>query len=174
MASTIYPIAPGSGSSDPGFVGVQGISQGQFNQIFGFGLIVPFRRGANDFVSSGGEEFVKSMVSQTLGTVCDSDFTQGEVPWRTEFGSLINFIRHKNNSEVAAELTRVYVIDALTRWVPQIRIKNVIVEKKKDLNGHQTILLAVLHYDIIEIRRPGNDVLISNVSQSLELLQLAA
>ncbi len=163
-----YPIAPAaapgeSSQSTPGFSPVQ------FVDFIGFGIITPFRRGSNDFVSSGNLPFLQSLISQVLGTASDSDYTQGELPWRTEFGSLVHFIRHQTNNDVAAELGRVYVADALARWVPQIRLNRINVEKKKGPDGRLTVLLISLNYDVIGINRPGNDVLIPNVNQSVAL-----
>lgn len=173
MTTKTYSIESGAGSPlDPEFIG-EGFNPSEFAGILGFGVITPFRRGANDFTNSGGVAFLQSMISQVLGVACDSDYTQGELPWRTEFGSLVHFIRHKNNDAVAGELARVYVADALGRWVPQIRIKDVTIERKNGPEGAKNILLVALLYDIIGINRPGNEVLIPDVSQTVELAAAA-
>ena len=48
--------------------------------------------------------------------------SSGELPWRTSFGAGLHLLRHQRNDEVLAELARVYVRDALTRWVPSARL----------------------------------------------------
>lgn len=54
--------------------------------ILGFGPISPFRRDKkSDFAAAGGETLIRSAVQQVLGTACASDFTQGEIPWRTDY-----------------------------------------------------------------------------------------
>ena len=141
-----------------------------FPSFLGFGIVTPFRREASDFASAGGVEHIQSMVSQVLGTRAGSDFTQGELLWRSDFGSLIEHLRHKNNTPIIQDLARVYVAEALSRWIPQIRLKKVEASKKEGPNGRETILLLRIVYDIIGVQQGGNNVLLSNVSQNLELL----
>ena len=43
-----------------------------------------------------------------------------ELPWRTEFGSLLHLLRHQRSAAVLEELARVYVVDALKRWEPRV------------------------------------------------------
>jgi phage baseplate assembly protein W len=92
-----------------------------FPSFLGFGLITPFRREASDFANSGGGDHIQSMVSQVLGTRAGSEFTQGELPWRSDFGSLTEHLRHKNNKPILQDLARVYIAEALSRWIPQIQ-----------------------------------------------------
>ena len=55
-------------------------------EFLGNGLLRPFRRDQKaDFAAAGGEEVIKSAVGQVLGTMGSSDFTQGEVAWRTDY-----------------------------------------------------------------------------------------
>ena len=90
-------------------------------EFLGFGLLRPFRRDQKtDFAAGGGEAVVRSAVGQILGTIGSSDFTQGELPWRTEFGSLLHLLRHQKNDRILEELARVYVVDALKRWEPRV------------------------------------------------------
>jgi uncharacterized protein len=90
-------------------------------EFLGFGLLRPFRRDQKaDFAAAGGGALIRSAVGQILGTVGSSDFTQGELPWRTEFGSLLHLLRHQKNDRVLQELARVYVVDALKRWEPRV------------------------------------------------------
>jgi phage baseplate assembly protein W len=87
-----------------------------------FGLLCPFRRHRKaDFAAVGGEALVRSAVGQILGTMADSEFTQGELPWRTEFGSLLHLLRRQENDAVLQELARFHVADSLKRWEPACR-----------------------------------------------------
>ncbi len=140
-----------------------------FADIIGFGILTPFRRGPSDFVAGGDVAFLQSMIGQVLGTAASSDYTQGELPWRPEFGSLLHFLRHRPNNATTAELARVYVTEALARWVPQVRLKDVALERKVDSNGEETILLVRIVYDIVGLSRPGNAVLVPDVSQAVTL-----
>ncbi|WP_249344428.1 GPW/gp25 family protein [Corallococcus exiguus] len=53
----------------------------------------------------------------------------GELPWRTSFGAGLSRLRHQRNDTVLAELARVYVRDALVRWLPGVQLVQVRVEQ---------------------------------------------
>jgi uncharacterized protein len=63
--------------------------------------------------------------------VGSSDFTQGELPWRTEFGSLLHLLCHQKNDRVLQELARVYVVDALKRWEPRVVVTSVQIAREQ-------------------------------------------
>ena len=142
-----------------------------FSDFIGFGILTPFRRGPADFVAGGGVELVQSMVGQVLGTRSGSDFTEGELPWRGDFGSLLHLIRHQKNDQIREELARIYVVEALSRWIPQIRVND--VEITQELGPGETrernVLVIRIVYDIIGLRQAGNEVLVPNVSQTVRL-----
>jgi len=54
-----------------------------------------------------------------------SEFTPGELPWRTEFGSGLHLLRHQKNDALLQELARIHVVDAIKRWEPRIRVTSV-------------------------------------------------
>lgn len=86
------------------------------------GLIAPFTRGANDFTTGEGAALINSGIRQVLGTRCSSSTTQGEIPWLTEFGSLLDHARHRNNDAVLGELLNQWTVDAIARWMKSVRI----------------------------------------------------
>jgi hypothetical protein len=136
------------------------------NEFLGFGLLRPFRRDRKaDFAAAGGEALVRSAVGQILGTMASSDFTQGELPWRTEFGSLLHLLRHQKNDAVLQELARVHVADALKRWEPRVQLTSVQVTRERDRG--ENILAIRLRYNIISTNVPGNNVLVAGVEQQL-------
>ncbi len=95
------------------------------------GLLSPFRRDKKrDFASGSGPELLKSKVVQALATEGATPRSSGELPWRTELGSGLHLLRHQRNDDVLAELARVYVRDALKRWVPEAEL--VEVEARRD------------------------------------------
>lgn len=140
-----------------------------FPDFLGYGLTVPFQRGSNDFVAAGGVEFIQSSICLVLGTRAGSDYTEGELPWDTDFGSLLHFLRHKNNTIANRELARVYVVQAISRYIPQILIKDVQIEAEPSDSIEKNIMSIRLLYDIRGEQQAGNAVLISNVSQVVEL-----
>lgn len=94
--------------------------------LTGRGLLRPLRRDRKqDFANGTGAELIASHIGQVLGTICHSQNTGGEVPWRTEFGSLLHLLRLNNMSPALAEKARAYTAHALRRWVPRVRVTQV-------------------------------------------------
>ena len=82
-------------------------------------LLIPFRRDKKrDFAMGSGAELLASKVRQALLTEGATARSSGELPWRTNFGAGLGLLRHRANDAVLKELARVYVRDALKRWVP--------------------------------------------------------
>ncbi len=132
----------------------------------GFGLLRPFQRdGKADFAADGGERLIRSAVGQILGTMGSSDFTQGELPWRTELGSLLRLLVHQRNDTVLQELARVYVVDALKRWEPRVVVTSVKVTRET-LDG-ENVLAIRLRYSVISTNTPGNNVILSGIEQTI-------
>ncbi|MCA3010769.1 MAG: hypothetical protein INH41_00055 [Myxococcaceae bacterium] len=82
-------------------------------------LLTPFRRDKKrDFAVGSGESLLASKVRQALLTEGATPRSSGELRWRTNFGAGLALLRHQRNDAVLGELARVYVRDALDRWVP--------------------------------------------------------
>jgi uncharacterized protein len=138
------------------------------NEFLGAGILRPFRRDQKaDFAAAGGEDVIKSAVGQVLGTMGSSDFTQGELPWRTEFGSLLHLLRHQKNDHVLQELARVYVVDALKRWEPRVQVTSV-QATRESLDGENVLAIRV-RYSVISTNTPGNNVILSGIEQTVRL-----
>ena len=135
--------------------------------LIGYGLLRPFQRGARDFVAGGGTDAVKSAVGQILGTLGASATTQGEIPWRTEMGSLLHLLRHQKNDAALQELARVYVTDALQRWEPRVRVTGVKVTREQQ-EGENVLAIRV-RYSILSTNTPGNGVSLSTAEQTLRV-----
>ncbi|TQF11023.1 GPW/gp25 family protein [Myxococcus llanfairpwllgwyngyllgogerychwyrndrobwllllantysiliogogogochensis] len=94
-------------------------------------LLVPFRRDRKrDFAAGTGAELLASKVRQVLLTEGPTPHSTGELPWRTSFGAGLARLRHQSNDAVLAELARVYVRDALARWLPGVQLVQVRVEQE--------------------------------------------
>lgn len=86
-------------------------------------LLVPFRRDKKrDFAVGTAEALLASKVRQALLTEGDTPRSSGELPWRTAFGGALGLLRHRKNDAILKELARVYVEDALRRWVPSAKL----------------------------------------------------
>jgi len=102
-------------------------------------LTIPFRRDKKrDFAIGSAEALFASKVRQTLMTEGDTPRTSGELPWRTAFGAGLALLRHQRNDAALKELARVYVREALARWVPGAKLLGVEV-----VQGEATFVLRV-------------------------------
>ncbi|ATB46307.1 MULTISPECIES: GPW/gp25 family protein [Myxococcaceae] len=89
-------------------------------------LLIPFRRDKKrDFAVGSGAELLASKVRQVLLTEGATPHSTGELPWRTSFGAGLSRLRHQRNDTVLAELARVYIRDALARWLPGVHLEQV-------------------------------------------------
>lgn len=121
------------------------------------GILTPFRRdGVSDFANGTGGALIRSAVGQILGTRCRSPHAQGELPWRSDFGSLFYLARHRNNDVVLAELVQQWAIDALARWLSCVRVTGVALLRLRDTEGNENILAARIAYNVVT---RGGDVL---------------
>jgi phage baseplate assembly protein W len=137
-------------------------------EFLAFGLTRPFKRdGRADFLAAGGEPLIRSAVGQILGTIGASDVTPGEVPWRTEFGSLLHRLRHQKNDSVLQELARVYAVDALKRWEPRIVVTAVTVRRER--GDGENVLAIRIRYAVISTNTPANNVLSLGIEQTVVL-----
>lgn len=93
-------------------------------------LLVPFRRDKKrDFAVGTGSALLASKVRQALLTEGATARSSGELPWRTNFGAGLALLRHQRNDAALKELARVYVRDALKRWVPGAQLVSLTVEQ---------------------------------------------
>ncbi len=94
-------------------------------------LLTPFRRdGKRDLAHGSGKDLIASKVRQVLGTEGATPYSSGELLWRTSFGATVDRLRHQNNNAVLVELAKVYVREALERWVPEVELADVEAEHK--------------------------------------------
>lgn len=128
--------------------------------VTGRGILRPFRRDQNsDFANGEGAALFRSGVGLVLGTICGSQTTQGELPWRTEFGSLVHLLRMRNNSPALAELARNRVARALQAWMPSVRLRSVTTTT----DGYKTVVST--RYDIVD--PAGTKVLVEGLETSV-------
>ncbi|MCC6875894.1 MAG: hypothetical protein IT378_16420 [Sandaracinaceae bacterium] len=95
-------------------------------------LLIPFRRDKKrDFAVGSGEALLASKVRQALLTEGATARSSGELPWRTNFGAALALLRHQRNDAALKELARVYVRDALKRWVPGAQLVSLAIEQDR-------------------------------------------
>lgn len=116
----------------------------------GQGVLRPFVRGGNgDWANAADIRLVRANVGQVLNTMASSGSTSGELPWRPEFGSVLQLLRFRNLDETTIELARIYAGDALKNWLPRIRVRD--VEVQVDFDTSQ--LVINIKYDILAANR---------------------
>ena len=76
-----------------------------------------------------GEVLLASKVRQVLLTEGATVRSSGELPWRTNFGAGLALLRHQQSDAALKELARVYIRDALRRWVPGAQLVAIAVEQ---------------------------------------------
>lgn len=162
-----YPLVPPSlPEPAPAAFAEPVVAKSSVDQVFlGKCVIRPFiRDGKRDFRNEFGEVNVRAAVAQVLGTICSSDYTVGELPWRPEFGSLLYLLRHLNNDLDIVELAKVYVADAVRTWEPRIDLKDVKVSQVDTGTGGLNTIEITVRYSIVDRRR--NSVLVPSVTQT--------
>lgn len=112
----------------------------------------PLRRDRkNDFANAQDAELVAASVAQILGTISETGRTRGELPWRTEFGSGLSLLVHRNPDRTFEELANVYVLEALQRWEPRVIVRGATVSSEI-VDGDTVATLRVV-YDVTETPR---------------------
>lgn len=102
------------------------------------GLIHPFRRTGSDFASASGDAETLAEVRLVLGTA------KGSLPWRPDFGSDLTRLRHKGNNPILRETARVFVDDALRKWVPAAKLVSVTTDRVSDTTQNQIDIHVVV------------------------------
>jgi len=117
--------------------------------FLGSGLLRPFLRDQkNDFASGSGTDLIAACVGQVLGTKRSTPNGTGEIPWRPEFGSALQELRHQNNDDVLGDLGVVYVGEALRRWEPRARVTSVTPRRNPDGDA----LVFDVRFDVVDSR----------------------
>lgn len=168
----VFPLAPPPvvPPAPPSGVPVQDRFSTTLQAFLGFGLTRPMRRDRkSDFASAGGLALVQACVGQILATGCSTDTAQGELPWRTEFGSRLYQLRHQNNNDVLAALAHTYAVEALQRWEPRVRVKGATISREKTPGGGENVLAISITYDVIQANTDGNQVVARDVTQQVVL-----
>lgn len=165
LTDPITPQLAVSAPVDPGAAQVTGES------LLGHGMIRPLRRDQKgDFAHASGGRLVSACVGQVLGTMCDSEFATGELPWRTTFGSKTYLLRQRLNSPALEEQARKFIADALRLWEPRVRLKNVrITRENAPTGGTLNVLRMRARYDFVDRNSGPNAVLMPDIETEVLL-----
>jgi phage baseplate assembly protein W len=87
--------------------------------ILGTAPIAPFTRSSGDISNATGVALMQSRLKQILGT------KQGELPWRPDFGSALDALRHKNTNEAFYSDARDFIAHQIKEFEPDIQLEDV-------------------------------------------------
>lgn len=158
MARYVYDIAASATIADVASEAEQarpGVLPGELAGVFARGVVRPFARDQKgDVATASGAALVRANVAQVLGTRCDSPSgAQGELPFNTSFGSLLYMMRHVRNSDAFAPMVQHYVVDALARWEPRVRVRSV-TSKRTSVGGMVDNAVVVdVSFDVLDDAR---------------------
>ena len=117
--------------------------------FLGRGLITPLRRlGPADFSSGAGILLVRSCIRQIIST------RRGELPWKPQFGTLVDRMRHKINNEALETAVASDLMEAITAWEPRVNQVSIAVKRSGNM------LVATIDWAIISTNIPGNQVVL--------------
>ena len=112
------------------------------------GILFPLQRdGRGDFVTSDDEaELVSASIEQIMGVRGSGATRQGEMPWRTKFGSQLDRLRHSNANDALPDIAQYFVVDAISVFEPRARLRNVAVARES--TGSMTGLRINVSYTL--------------------------
>lgn len=111
------------------------------------GLVFPLQRdGRGDFVTSDDiNVLLDASLQQILGTRGAGPRTQGELPWRTNFGSGLHRLRFANNDDALTDIARYFVVDAISRFEPRVQLTDARVEKTTVVSDGDGLQVSVAY-----------------------------
>ncbi len=102
------------------------------------------RDGQRDFATVAGRQLLRDKIHQVLLTWGPSHVAPGEMPWRTDFGSSLHLLPHTLWDDTTAEIARTYVLQALARWLPEVRVRDVRCDRAE---GGMILQVDIEHAD---------------------------
>jgi len=172
-ATPVSPPGPAPGPS-PSVPSTPQISDGPTllggGDFLGNGLYRPLRRAkASDFATAHGTKLIAASIGQILGTRSDGGPFQGELPWRTEFGSRLYMLRHRANDATTRELARAAVVEALQRWEPRAHVTDVSIDSEEVVGLGEVAIGIRVRFDVLSQNTAANAVLLPGVEASIPL-----
>jgi len=118
--------------------------------FYGTGLDYPLRMSlTGEYGSSTGVENIRSQLRFVILTPI------GSVLGQPDFGTnLVNMV-HEQLDWTTAEFIKVDIAKAIAKWVPEVRLINIVVLAKFDEN----LLYLVLNYEILKYNKVDNYVI---------------
>lgn len=163
LAPDEEPALPAPAAAEPAAAAAE---RGQL-AFLGYGILRPFRRDEkNDFANAGGLRLLDARLGQILGTKADSVAGAGELPWRTEFGSRLHILRHRNNSDGLSDLAAAIATEAIEKWEKNVVVLEVTTERASVKGSpRERTLLVHLTYKLVD--QSGADLTTERTADAL-------
>lgn len=137
--------------------------------FLGYGLLRPFQwDGKSDFANAGGRRLIESTMGQVLGTRAAGGPIRGELPWRDTAGSLLYLLKHGNNTMMLRETARIYVQDAIRKWLPQVGIIDVEVISPENISEDNKVYIKV-KWELINRNNTRNRVILGGGTSNFSI-----
>jgi len=133
----------------------------------GRGLLLPLRWEANDFANGSGEPLVHSCLLIAVGTIGDSPFTDGEIPWDTEVGTIVMAMKHRNMTIGRADRAEEEISRGVHTTYPVVIIRE--VDVKINQGERKTAFRVSARYDMRSKFVEADQVIHSGLEFNTEL-----
>lgn len=130
----------------------------------GYGLLSPLRRiASSDFLAAEGESLIRSCIVQIIGT------RPGELPWRPDFGTDLEYYRSRNNVGALGKELSAAIVAALQSWEPRVRVANcqTSIEASETAGPLNVIRARVIWVVVTDSSGDDSNVLIGPVTQEV-------
>jgi hypothetical protein len=86
-----------------------------------------------------------SEIEQVIMTRGFFENSVGELPWDCDFGSGLEFLRHKKESSIESDkdLVRFYCLESLRKYLPDVSITGVTVTKTDNIQGGKSLNIDI-------------------------------
>jgi hypothetical protein len=102
------------------------MSNGDFSNEYGHGIICPFQRdGKGDFAHADGLDLLRSDIGELIGVIGPTTQQPGELPWNTELGSRVLTMKHRGLHAEMIRATADQLVSAPVRmWEKRARARS--------------------------------------------------
>ncbi len=102
-----------------------------------------------DFDSVVGAENEKQKITQVLATAQRTGKSTGDIAAFPEFGSKLHLLVGRNLDETTLELAKVFTLEAMKTWLPQVQVLSVTAVATRNSADEQGIQITMIYKSAI-------------------------
>ena len=131
--------------------------------LFGEGISAPFQRdGKGDFAHKSGLDGLRSDIAQLLGIMGPGPQSPGELPWRTEMGSRLHTLKHRQlHNDLMTAMAQQYTGETIRRWEDRVRVGQTEVSVRDPGTNENTLDITTTYTPLGHRPVTGDKVTIS-------------